>query len=130
MRRSDLAALQRPNITVRVGGNEFTLHPPTWQAYNELQKTLARYNKEKDLDHQADIMMESMVLAVLATLEFDGEDEPPVTRDEAQAVIFNTGMHSSPIVKGAMEQCGIPWTTGEDAQDEGELDPTADNPFS
>ena len=128
MKRADVAALQRPNIDVRVGGNVFTLHPPSWQAYTALQKILAKYNKEKDLEHQADIMMESMVMAICATLEFEDDDDP-VTRDEAEAILFNTGMHGSPLVKGAMEQCGIPWGVDEEEQGEGD-DPTAENPFS
>ena len=122
MRRTDLANLQRPVIEVKHGEHTYHVHPPSWADYMSIQRSVGAMAKSTD-EEKGEAYIELITLAVMATLKFD-DDPEPCTREEAETVIFNTGLHASPVAEAALEQCGI----NKGGDDEGGEDET-DLPF-
>ena len=109
MKRSDLKKLTEAVVKVEHNNLWYVLAPPKWDDYAIIQKhlmSMAQLAKENDHKVDTDDSTELMLLAVQATLRFDGDDEPP-TRAEVQSILLHTGMQLSPVAIAALELCGI-----------------------
>ena len=123
MKRSELETIGQGK-TVEYDGVVYHLKHPSWRLYAEIQNKLLDNNKKDNKSEEDNLafLTELMVLGVQACIKLE-DDDTPLTTEEAEIIIMNTGVYGSEVAYTALSMCGVdmPKKEEEDDGDDTEL---------